>query len=568
MKRYLAGLFFIVLFAVLLGISLTAKDRMTFLFVHLSYYLTFLLVFLWAVVSVRLVKSLNLPVRKVLPTYSKAAAAALLITLVVFLTVMTDFRTLSDETNLLSVSRNMFSQKKIHNITAGKYYYDNFHPLTKVVPKRPFVYPFLTSMLHSLVGFRPANAFLLNYIAFFLFLTGIFIVARKYTDSLSAIAALFLVAAYPVVTIYAACAGFDLMNAFFFFLTFTGLYAFMQQPSKEKFAFMWVMFLIIANTRYESIVYFLIAVPGLLIFRFIRLETIKSHFCLICLSPMLMLPFLWQRILMQGKEGNPKDEPIFSFDYFPDNFSQFIRAQFDFSFHLPYANLINLISFFIILWLIYVLIKRWRSGEISTSNIQFFILFCASVAANLTMMFFLFCGNYTHPSNARYFIIPSLTFAFALIALRKIHPTLLRSESILVFSLAMFFLYHPVAMEDRFTNTLILNREFRQAARFIRELDDKNALIVYHRPNQFAAMGLGAVKFNYAGKNANLLLRRLSNGFYSDIVVMQRIQYTDQKPVSDCQLPKNFNLKTLEKIQISSKIYLRISKVVSEGVEK
>jgi hypothetical protein len=519
------------------------------------------MVMLWGTAAFRLLNSLNLSLKEVLHKYALGFAAALLMTLVVFFTVKTDFRTLSDETNLLSVSNNMFSQREIRNVTEGKYYYDNFRPLTYVIPKRPFVFPFLTSILHSLTGFRPTNTFLLNYIALFLFLFGVFIITQKYTDSLCALASLFLVLSYPVVTLYAACGGFDFINAFFFFLTFTSLFLFMQRPSKEKFAFMWMMFLIIANTRYESIIYFIIVILGLCFFRFIKWKTIKAHFNLLCLSPMLMLPFFWQRTLLRGNEGFPKDTPMFSFSYFPDHFDQFVRTQFDFSFYYPYTNILNLVFIGSIGWLICTLIKNWKNHTKTTSYFQFFILFSSSILTNLTMMLFLFCGNYTYPTNTRYFIIISLTSALSPIVLRINKPTLFRSEAILLLSIVMFFLYHPIAIEDRLTNTLTLNREFRQVRKFVNELNDNRILIVYHRPGQFAAMSYGAVKFSYANQNSESLLEGLERGLYSKIITMQRINYSDQKPTNGCDLIKKYKLHKLDQFQVTSKYFLRISEV-------
>ena len=37
------------------------------------------------------------------------------------------FKTLSDETNMLSVSRSLLTQKKAYNVTEGVYYYQNFN---------------------------------------------------------------------------------------------------------------------------------------------------------------------------------------------------------------------------------------------------------------------------------------------------------------------------------------------------------------------------------------------------------------------------------------------------------
>lgn len=561
MKNYIFGFLSLILFALMLGVSFTAKDRMIFIFDHFSYYIILILVLLWLVSAVRLFKTLNFSLFEVPSKNGIAFISALILTVMVFFTVKTDFRTLSDETNLLSLSNSMFAKKEVRNITAGKYYYDNFHEVKKVIPRRQFIYPFFTSILHTLVGFKPTNSYLLNYITLFFFLAGVFILIKRYTDNLSAISALFLVLSQPVIPLYAASGGFDLINAFFFCLVFTALLFFMREPSKEKFAFMWITFLMLSNIRYESIVSFVIAISGLILFRYIKWEMIKSHFKLICITPLLMLPFILQRILMMHNNENPPGVALFSIDHFINHLKIFILSQFDFSFYLPYANLLNLISILCIVWLIFRLIKYGKNGHINSSTIHFIILFTLSILANLFVIFSFYSGGNTHPVSARYFIIISLVFSLAPLWLKKINPNLIRSEVLLILSLAVFSLYHPVAIEDRFTNTLTLNREFRHVQSFVNGLNDKRILIIYHRPGQLTALGYGAVHFAYANQNSTSLLNDLNRGLFSDIIVMQRIQYKDQKPKDGCEISSEFSLKILDKMQVSSDFFIRISKV-------
>lgn len=561
MKKYLIGTLFLITFGILTGFALTSKVRMELVFDNFSYYIIAALVLLWVTTAVQLLRSINLPFHKIITQNSTAFVTALLLTLLVFFTVKTDFRTLSDETNLLSVSNSMFSQKGIRNVTAGKYYYDDFNPITQVIPRRQFIYPFFTSLLHTLVGFRATNSFLANYITLFFFLAGIFILIKRYTDSTCAVSALFLVLAQPVFSLYAASGGFDFINAFFFCLSFAMLLFYMREPSTEKLTFMWMTFLVASNIRYESIVSFLIAILGLVLFGYIKWKHVKTHVLLICITPLLMLPFLLQRILMMNNNENPDGVALFSIGHFIDHLKTFILTQFDFSLYLPYASVLNLISIPCIAWLFFRLIKEGRKGAVPPATIHFIVLFSLSILSNLFVIFCFYFGKNTHPVSARYFILISLVFSLAPLWLKKLKPNLIRSELLLAVSLALFFLYHPVAMQDRFTNTLTLNREFRYVRNVIDDLNDRRILIIYHRPGQFTATGYGAVNFYYANRNSRTLLRDLKRGLYSDIIVMQRIQYKDQKPEKSYRLSDKFSLQKMDDIQITGQYFTRISKV-------
>jgi hypothetical protein len=117
-------------------------------------------------------------------------------------------------------------------------------------------------------------------------------------------------------------------------------------------------------------------------------------------------------------------------------------------------------------------------------------------------------------------------------------------------------------MEDRFTNALTQNREFRQTRRFINNLNDDRVMIISNRPGQFAAMGYGSVKFSYANSHSSSLYKELQRGLYSDIIVMQRIEYRNRESMDDYTLSKKFRLRKLGEIQITKNYYMRISKVL------
>ena len=499
MLRYSFDLLLFGLFALLLGVSLSSTERMTFLFENASYFIIFFLLLLWTASAVRLAVALGVTPGSVWRQGRAGAACALLLTAVVVLSVETDFRTLSDETNLLAVSSSMAFRKNIRNMTQGKYYYDNFQPLSGELPKRPFVYPFLTSLLHGLLGFQPANAFIVNYAVFFLFLTGVFVLVSKILDKTTALAALLLICSYPVVTLYVASGGFDFVNAFFFYLSFASLWFYLRQPSKEKFEFMWVSFLVLANVRYESVVYFLIAVAGLAVFRHITWRTVKTHATLFCLTPLLMLPFIWQRVLLQGSYQNPSGVALFDLQHFFDHGAQFLQAQFSLAFYLPYANIINLAA----LGCLAVLLLRLAQGGLrarfapasASARLQFWMIFSAAIATNLVLVLSHYFGRYEHPSSARFFIIPCVFFPLVLIGFRKVFPARVRAAELLSFALVMFLLYHPIAVEDRFTETLTLNREFRQTRQLVESLHDKRLLVVTDPAGAVHGAGLRRGRF-------------------------------------------------------------------------
>ena len=122
-------------FIVLLAGGLIDKNMMCALFVRTSYFIIFAILTIWAVQAVLLLKTMNFSAKTFLKKYWHGLAASLILTVLIFVSVEVKFKTLSDETNLLSVSMSMLSNKTPYNATMGKYYYGNFNSINNEIEK-------------------------------------------------------------------------------------------------------------------------------------------------------------------------------------------------------------------------------------------------------------------------------------------------------------------------------------------------------------------------------------------------------------------------------------------------
>lgn len=546
-------------FAGLLLWSLIDRQMMLKLFSNVSYYLIMLLAVLWVVQAAIFLRETGFSFKRLLQNYWFGIAIAFILTVLVFLSVKAGFRTLSDETNLLSVSRSMAANKTVLNCTMAKYYYGNLNPINEAVDIRPFVFPFLVSLLHSFTGPMYQNAFILNFLLIFLFLSGVFIATSKLLDAWSAVAAMFLILSYPVFTVFGTSANFDLLNAVFFFLVLAITYAFVKSPSSFRFAFLFVSLLVFANIRYESMI-FLPLIPLLMLPK-LKWQHIRDSLRLFCVAPLVSLPYLWNRILKpRGHFESVPYEQFFSFDSLIKNVTSFFTHLIDFDYILPYAGLVTLIS---ILIFIYLIIQALRGKDFTEGHKRhFLIVLLISLGLSSLIYFAYFFGYYTHPSSARFFITLSICFALGPVALRVAHPRLLSGRTLLLFAAVSFLYYHSIAVEGRFINTLTLNRQTSHCIDFLKKLDDRNILVVSSRPGQYVALGYGAVDFDYANKNAGSLLNEARRHLFSKIIVFQEIMYETGMPGSGTALDVAYNLKRLREIQITAESFLRISEVL------
>jgi hypothetical protein len=554
---YVVNLAALIAFAALLIWSLVCRSEMRRLFANVSYYLTFILVTVWAVHAVLFGKATFFSPTRLLKSYWPGILIAFGLTCVVFLSVKVDFKTLSDETNMLSVSRSMSANKTVLNCTMGKFYYGNLNCINEEIEKRPLVFPFLVNILHTLTGFRYQNAFALNFIIMFLFLAGVYMATRKVLDGCSATAAMFLILSYPVFTIYGTSAGFDLFNSAFFVLLMAVVYHFIKSPSSESFAFLFASLLVFANIRYESSI-FLLLVPALVLTK-IKWQYLKDYSYLFCITPLLLLPYLWQRVLTANALQNPADVRPFSVTSFIKNAQTFFSIPLHFRDVLPYAGIVTAVSMLIFAYLLVAIVAKKIS--LNRDQRHFAIVLFVSVVVSSTLYFSHFFGISTHPSSARFFITLSVIFALGPITLRILKPGCVSGSVLLLASVICFLFYHPIAVEGRFINSLTLNRETEHCIRFLDNLNNRNILVVSSRPGQYVAIGYGAVDFNYANNNNAATILEMQRHLYSRLIVFQEISYETGKPAQDTALNSDYKLNALYEIQTTATEFLRISEV-------
>jgi hypothetical protein len=546
----------LIMFCGLLLYSLKSRETMIWFYAKTSYYFLFALCVIWFIQLIRYLENLDFSLKKFLTAYGMGIGLAFVMTCIIFITIPVQFKILADETNLLSVSQSMLYQKEAYRISMAHYYHGSFIPLEVDVPIRPLLFPFVTCLLHSVLGYRPQNVFILNFLVMLVFLAGVYVVARKRLDTYSAVAAMFLVLAYPLVPIYGTSGGYDLFSTLFYAMIMVALYDFLKSPRSESLAFIWASLLMFANIRYESCIFFLLVlVPSV---PFIKLKYFKSYAYLYALTPLLSLPFIWQRFLSQGTYENPPDIPLFALQSFIKHGKIFIQNFFNLQMDLPYAGLLNL---FAVIMLGY-LVKQILTKKIDLKPYQkyFGFILGISLAAFLVIVLSHHFGRYDRPTQARLFLNFSLFCALTPILLKALSPQWLSGKKLLIAAIIVFLFYHPIAARHDFINSLIINRIHQNSQKILIDLNDRNVLVITAYSGHFTALGYAAVKFEHANNHRKELLAELQNHRYSKIIVIQEIDNLTNRPRSTNQLlDPVFKLQTLQEIKVHPDYFIRIS---------
>lgn len=532
-----------------------------------GYYLICGLFILWIISIMQCAWHEKFSIKSWLSSYKIGILVSIVIIAVVFLSIKPILRVLADETNLLGVSKSMVYGKRTDNVTMGKWYYDNFYPLSGGMDKRPLLFPFFTSLIHSLLGYRAENVFILNALVLFSLLLLIYINMKNAFGEIWGISSVIILASQPMVIQCATSGGFDLLSSLFLVICFCCLKAFLEKPlSVLRFRMLWASLLMFSSVRYEGAASFFLAILILALLRYIKIGFFKEGINVIYFyTPMALLSNYLAAVLIANplQVEEAKNATAFALEYFIKNNIYFCKSLVDYHFSLPYAAIVNAIGIVAIFYFTY----RFFEGKYSKNNSRMHLIAISAICLLLNLTFYTSCyaGLSNHPSLSRYFLSYVIVLSIlAVMLMYSIDFFKKRPVYVILFSIAMFILYHPVSVEDRFSRTQTLPREYRFVMYYLEQegrKDNNSFVVVTSRPGMYTVHNYGAVDFNNAN-NRDDLLNQFNNRLFSDIFVVQSIEYKTQKPAKGYELNKKYVLKTIAEGQIDSEKFIRISRVL------
>ena len=507
------------------------------LFIHSTYYLLSVLVAAWATTLLNAARGLTrATVLEWVKSNMAGIAIALAVTVVAALAVHPALRVLSDETNLLGTSKNLFASRTATFTTTGKYYYDNFWDAGVVIDRRPSLFPFLVSLVHSLRGYSYTNVFLFNLLVLPFFVLVSYRLAKSLGGELFGVASALLVAAHPITLISVRSGGFDFLAAFFSVLIIKSFLDHCRAPSANRLAVLWMNVCMFVELRYETGLFVAPVVFFLLVFRLVKLEYLRPYRIIYALTPAFFLPRLWQAIL----RGNvPEQDPgavTFSAWNFVTNTRDYFKAilhPFDGRApHAPFVIALGVIGCILaIRWMIKRLIPRDRP----IPEMQFSAMVVGWMLLQIVIVFTYVWGKPDHAASARLIISIDTFFSFSAAWALTVVAGRIKPVLSVVICVWLFAMYGSVASQCRLLNELTLTREADTTWRFFESLHEKRILIIAERPGLFTVMDYGALDFE-AAKQDPSVLDDLARHLFYDIYLVQPINLSTNKPFPELDI--------------------------------
>ncbi len=546
----------------LLLVSITDGTVAQQLFLNTAYYFLMATVLCWTGMYLYAARDVR---RETLLAWAKenwpGLVVALSVTVIAGLAVEPALRLLSDEANLVGISKNLFASKSPTFTVSGKNYYGSYWDVDVAIDQRPILFPFLVSLVHAVVGYSYDNVFVFNLMVLPAFLLVSYRLAKSLGGETFGLVASLLVAAHPILLISVRSAGFDFLTAFFALLVAKSLFDFAREKRSEQLAILWMNLCMFAEVRYETALFIPPVIGLLLLFKMVSWRTLRPFAFIYALTPAFLLPRFWLSLL---RGSVPKQAPgtiTFSVENFLGNAYEYFRPILE-PFHSFPAHSRLLIALGVVgcaaglRWLF----LRIRAGDWKAPELRFAVFVAVWMLLQAIIVFAYVWGRAQYPSSAR-LVIPIDTF-FSFTAAWLLTRTLQRWRPFIpiLLAAAVFAIELPGAPQSRMMNRLTQTRENAATWRFFERLPDKRILIVTDRPNHFTIMDYGAMSFESARRDPHLFTA-LERRLFQDVYVIQQIKLSTNEPLPGYELWPDRKLDPVLEFQNDADVLVRVSRV-------
>jgi Dolichyl-phosphate-mannose-protein mannosyltransferase len=483
------------------------------------------------------------------------------VTVVTALAVEPALLVLSDEANLVGTSKNLFASKTATFTVSGKNYYGNYWDIDVGIDRRPTLFPFMVSLVHTVFGYSYRNVFLFNLLVLPVFVLVCYRLAKSLGGETFAVVAALFVVAHPITLISVRSGGFDFFAVFFALLVLKSLLDFCRDQAPAKLALLWLNLCMFSEIRYESALFVPPVVALLLLFRMVTWASLRPYAFVYALTPAYLLPRIWQSML----RGNiPEQEPgaiTFSAQNFLNNAHEYLEPLLSPSRSYP-AHSASLIALGVVgcaLWLRWLL-SRVRAREWTAPHPRFASFVAAWMLVQVIVVFTYVWGRAQYPSAARLVIALDTFFSFAAAWLVTVALQRWRPFVAVLLAAAVFAIQLPVASQH-WMNKLTQTRESAATWSFFERLQDKRILIVTDRPNHFTIMDYGAMSFESARRDPHLLTA-FKRHLFQDVYLIQQIRLSTNEPLPGYEIGPIGEFDAVYEFQNDADVLVRVSRLV------
>jgi Dolichyl-phosphate-mannose-protein mannosyltransferase len=431
-----------------------------------------------------------------------------------------------DESVLVGISRLMHYEHiaawpaKAHN------YFGTPTALALMADKRPVLFPFLVSVLHTTTGYRTANVFVTNGIIGLILITLVYLIGNIYCSRYGgSIFALFILGV-PLFAQNVTGGGFDLLNTTLVSGLAYGLYRYFKNPSGRALEILVFIGLCLANTRYESILYVTIAPAAYIYIWIISKKSPELPFSIV-LAHIALLPAVLTNGVFQSNDVffQSKQALFWSIKYIPDNISHAIYYLFNYARGGTNSAFIAYLSIPLSLIGLLFYRRKLRNGHPQPPESLALIFMGAVISINLVIVLGLRWGEWDDPSVSRFTLPLWLLLSWIMIAaireIDTVYKIKLTKISCFVCVLNCLLFSFPDSSSARQTRKFKASEGLNWSINFMIERDpERRSLILANSAIPYINEGFAAVASGVLATRNDQYLSTIQHGLYGEVIIV------------------------------------------------
>ncbi len=493
------------------------------------------------------------------------------------------FRVLADETNILSISQSLYQSRESY-LTMSSFEYPSGQKdvLEAKLEKRPAFFSYLLYIVHSLIGYRVNNIFIFNFINGFLSLFLIYYLIQIFEGRIWGIIGMLCLASYPLFVYYTTSSGFEVFNMMCSLIFFLILYKYIKSPDAKKGELFLLWIPLLAQSRYESVLTLLIALP---VFAYLLPKNeYKNLSYKFIVYPLLFVAPAWLRVVTNSPyywQLNNMNEG-FGFYWLKVNLKKAFSFFFSGEDAFGIVNLYSILAVLGIIWFIInsfiILFKKEENNNnenyFGMNDKKSFLVLSISIFSfyvlHALIRFIYSWIDLTSPIIMRLgiiflplFIIMTIYFIKHLTNLFKI-----RKVYLIPFFVFILFVYWPksVKMANLAFNNYELLLNMKTSLQFLEKNfpDKQQYIIVNSNPNLFTPFGYNAVRIDRLDDSYKYLVNYTKDKYCSFFLVFQIVdKETDSLKNSYEKINNEYwDILDVFKLKLLNNNILKISKSV------
>lgn len=471
-----------------------------------------------------------------------------------------EFKISYDEQALSVTAMNMHFNRQIAYPDAGYEINGRYELLGNSLNKRPAFFPFLVSLIHDISGYRINNVFYLN-----LFLTGLtvlllFLISRVIADEYSALLVVSLFSITPLVSQNASGGGFEILNITMLLLCLWISIQYLKKPDTTLMLTLWFSVLLLAQTRYESILF--VPFAALVILLGLRVKGIHSLPAPVMLMPLLLVPpVIHLKANINDKETWQVAEheiSTFSTDYLVQNIGAGVEYLFSFS---PYSSNNPLLAVTGVIAIVIFAVRLPRLiNNASTHNKASLIavaIFMFAIICHFCLILVYHDGNLNNTETHRYALPLFIALSIALSFVLKGNLNSLggKSAAVIPLLISAYVFSFPASAKQTPTNSSIVQKRVNWILDYFDSLPERDYILLIHDPWDFILHKIPASSLQTVSELADKTTYHLNKGTYHQILIVQDYfvdPKTGSRRYADTDfLDQRFSLQEVSNIQLA-----------------